>query len=147
MSKFKVGDSVTLCGRPEQIRTIINVPLRYSDESWATHPDKIWLDGSVWTYASSVGGHYPVDDELPPAPESVVYREEDSPLNTDAELLVCSSMYGGLLIQLKAVDTRDGTYANAGMRIDADSALQLSHDLLRMAMTLKRKEKADEETV
>lgn len=81
------------------------------------------------------------DDPLPPAPESVLYREEDSPVGTDAELLVKGSKYGGLLLELHAHRNSDGKSAWAGMRLDPDAALQLAHDLRRMAMDIKRKQK------
>lgn len=81
------------------------------------------------------------DDPLPPVPESVLYREEDSPVGTDAELLVKGSKYGGLLLELRARRESDGKFACAGMRLDPDAALQLAHDLRRMAMDIKRKQK------
>lgn len=81
------------------------------------------------------------DDPLPPAPESVLYREEDSPVGTDAGLLIKGSKYGGLLLELRAHRKSDGKSAWAGMRLDPDSALQLAHDLRRMAMQIKRKQK------
>lgn len=81
------------------------------------------------------------DDPLPPAPESVLYVESGSPVGTDAELLVKGSKYGGLLFELYAERKVDGVHACAGMRLDPDAALQLAHDLTRMAMEIKRKEK------
>lgn len=79
------------------------------------------------------------EEQLPPAPESVTYAETDSPLGTDAILRIGKSKFAGLLLELVATRHVDGGYAAAGMRLDADDALQLAGDLRRMAMDIKRK--------
>ena len=77
-------------------------------------------------------------DELPPAPKSVRYHHEHGRgLTSDSYLDVYSGSFAsGPRIRLRNKD-------NIGITIDADTALQLAHDLRRMAMDIKRKEKAD----
>ncbi|AZF94492.1 hypothetical protein [Pectobacterium phage Ekidair] len=83
-----------------------------------------------------------LDDELPPAPESVQYREEDSAVGTFGHLLVQPSIEGpSLYIEVYAEQYSSGKSAYTGIRIEPDAALQLCHDLRRMAMSIKKKEK------
>lgn len=72
------------------------------------------------------------DDPLPPAPESVRYYTSTRKMNY---LDIQVNPYGELCIA--ATSDRD-TFYNY---LDADAALQLAHDLTRMAMEIKRKEK------
>lgn len=76
------------------------------------------------------------DDELPPAPKSVRYYHWGyHGINADAYLDVYSGAFvSGPRIRIKDKD-------NQGITINADAALQLAHDLTRMAMEIKRKEK------
>lgn len=77
-----------------------------------------------------------MDDPLPPAPESVRYYHRGyHSIHTDAYLDVHSGHFAsGPRIRINDKDNR-------GITIDADTALQLAHDLRRMAMDIKRKEK------
>lgn len=76
------------------------------------------------------------DDPLPPAPESVRYYHRGYyGIHADAYLDVHSGHFAsGPRIRINDKDNR-------GITIDADTALQLAHDLTRMAMEIKRKEK------
>lgn len=80
------------------------------------------------------------DDPLPPAPESVRYND-DYPDRT---------AYKQTWLDIKRCTHRIylesgqyGTGHGVGMEITPDAALQLAHDLTRMAMEIKRKEKAN----
>lgn len=100
---------------------------------------------NTWLKLMLLNGSFefvPEDEPLPPAPESVAYAETGSPLGTDAILRIGKSKFDGLLL-LELVATRhvDGARAAAGMRLDVDDALQLAHDLRRMAMEIKRNQK------
>lgn len=74
------------------------------------------------------------DDPLPPAPESVLYMEEATP-NT----LTARARTDSLGIQLQVLTY----YSGGSVVLSPDEVLQLCHDLRRMAMELKRKEKQD----
>lgn len=68
------------------------------------------------------------DDPLPPVPDSVEYREALLPQLYFRAALRCDN----LGITLSMADP---------MVLDADSVLQLAHDLHRMAMQIKRNQK------
>ncbi|AFE86108.1 hypothetical protein phiKDA1_15 (endogenous virus) [Enterobacter phage phiKDA1] len=72
------------------------------------------------------------DDPLPPAPESGVYYSH----NNDRRVTVL--LEDGLPEDVIAVGT-DASFMK--VRLTADTALVLAHDLTRMAMEIKRKEK------
>ena len=91
-------------------------------------------------------------DELPPVPDSVMYfnsvRDED---NDQHLVLERTDRYDGWAdeatghIGLKVVPRTSSTRAgrSIGINLTPDAALQLAHDLRRMAMEIKRKEKAN----
>lgn len=79
------------------------------------------------------------DDPLPPAPESVYYPDMfevitgwSNPRGTGGLEVKVSNIAGAIAIRIS-----DSGY----IRLDADAALQLAHDLTRMAMERKRKKK------
>ncbi|UUB20317.1 hypothetical protein [Klebsiella phage JKP2] len=80
------------------------------------------------------------DEELPPVPDSVYYPDMYTLLTGEravggtSGLTVRQSPYTAGAISL-SIDHSKWT------RLDADAALQLAHDLSRMAMEIKRKEK------
>ena len=77
------------------------------------------------------------DDPLPPAPESVRYYHRGYyGIDAAAYLDVHAGHFAsGPRIRINDKDNR-------GITIDADTALQLAHDLNRMAMEIKRRERA-----
>lgn len=83
------------------------------------------------------------DDELPPVPNSVYYPDMYTlltglrALGGTSGLTVRKSPYTPEAISLSIDDSK-------WTRLDADAALQLAHDLRRMAMDIRRKEKASE---
>lgn len=72
-------------------------------------------------------------DELPPAPKSVLY------LNEYQWGVKANNLGDELLIGVGDLNNPDYGWKYASL--DADAALQLSHDLNRMANEIKRKEK------
>lgn len=82
------------------------------------------------------------DDPLPPAPESVMYFNSIRDKGNDQCITVGpddAPYYAGTLCI--SVHPR-GDYAGyQSVALDPDAALQLAHDLRRMAMEIKRKEK------
>lgn len=80
------------------------------------------------------------DDLLPPAPESVLYNiRSDQGCNLEAASLKANEYYDARI--------RIGVWSNRNPKqgkvtcLTPDAALQLAHDLTRMAMEIKRKEK------
>lgn len=152
MGKFKVGDvvkrtldvqSYCLCqGSPVGVVTSVGSMgwLQidgWSDTSGNTHP---------WSPAYFVLTDEQTDDPLPPAPASALYFNSETSKGDDQRLKVYASIDGCVDIMViprtnspasKAVSVRYGL----GVGLHPDDALQLAHDIRRMAMALKRKEK------
>lgn len=87
-----------------------------------------------------------LDDPLPPVPESVRYYNSYIFGHNDQHLVLDghnASHPGMNLMYLGIVPRTGSTRADKeiGINMDADTALQLAHDLRRMAMEIKRKEK------
>lgn len=84
-----------------------------------------------------------VDDELPPAPESVQYNAGLQQANTlTAETINCGGLYGGACVCIGVESMYSGVLIASVLT--PDEALQLCHDLRRMAMDLKRKGKRND---
>lgn len=79
------------------------------------------------------------DDPLPPAPESVRYNEGTYGFPFEVKSLRANE-YHPNRIRL-GVLCGDRLITHKYVVIDPDAALQLAHDLTRMAMEIKRKEK------
>lgn len=145
MSKlFKVGDKVQriykIEGKTMRGEIVAAGPGLYIDikltEGAGIHYAGDIYDGSAdfWQLIEEV-------DELPPVPGSVYYPDMYTLLTGrraaggTSGLTVRQSPYTAEAISL-SIDHSKWT------RLDADAALQLAHDLRRMAMDIKRKEKA-----
>ena len=83
-------------------------------------------------------------DELPPVPASVSYMNSKRDSGNDQRLVLekdngCGEglMYIGVIPRKGSTRARE----EIGINIDPDSALQLAHDLRRMAMSVKRGQK------
>lgn len=80
-----------------------------------------------------------VDDELPPAPESVLYIGLQQHVHRRLQVTVCTAADGGSVVDLHIGGGKLGDGKSCAL--DPDAALQLAHDLNRMANEIKRKEK------
>lgn len=150
MSKFKVGDKVVATAGTGFIQL-----LQYTQGVKDYHTVTRTSAGGYWLQLDGMQRHGdPVpwcaeyfelyqepDDELPPVPDSVYYPDMYTLLTGlqsvggTSGLTVRKSPYTSEAISL-SIDGSKWT------RLDADAALQLAHDLRRMAMDIKRKEKA-----
>ena len=84
-------------------------------------------------------------DELPPVPDTVAYMNSKRDPGNDQRLVLNKDNGDGEgLMYIGVIPRKGSTRAKVeiGINIDPDSALQLAHDLRRMAMEIKRKEKA-----
>ena len=144
MCKFKVGDKVVrLGGTPTEMFHKILGSKEYYIVTYISNCGR-WLqldgvhhlgDAAPWGGINFKLYQEPEDDELPPVPRSVSYLKENgrrklmASINGDSvNVLMCLS-YRGII---------DAVSYN----MEPDAALQLAHDLRRMAMDIKRKEKA-----
>lgn len=149
MSKFKVGDKVVRtkgCGKDEHFLSKLGRDIYYTVTSvigdhWLQVDG--WVDGAdkhPW-YVRNFELYQEPEDELPPVPGSVYYPDMFTILTGKraaggtSGLTVRQSPYTEEAISL-SIDRSKWT------RLDADAALQLAHDLRRMAMEIKRKGKA-----
>lgn len=83
-------------------------------------------------------------DELPPVPLSVSYlNTKRDPGNDQRLVLERDSETDEGLLYIGVVPRKNSTRAEQeiGINMSPDSALQLAHDLRRMAMEIKRKDK------
>lgn len=125
MSKFKVGDKVVRtkdCGKDEHFLSKLGQEIYYTVTS---------VIGDYWL---QVDGWIDGADKLPPVPRSVYYLKENgrrklvAGINGDSVNVLISLRYRGEPEVL-------------GYNMEPDAALQLAHDLRRMAMKIKREQK------
>lgn len=156
MSEFKVGDKVVrLDGTPtEMFHKILGSKEYYI----VTHVSNCgrWLqldgvqhlgDAAPWGGINFKLYQEPGDDELPPVPSSVTYlNTKRDPGNDQRLVLERDSETDEGLLYIGIVPRKNSTRAEneIGINMSPDAALQLAHDIRRMAMDIRRKEKASE---
>ncbi|QIW86381.1 hypothetical protein VLC5_11 [Klebsiella phage VLC5] len=153
MSKFKVGDKVVRkewCGEDEYFISKLGGSPYYIVTSVSASGRFIQVDGFItrsdrhpW-FASNFERYQEPEDELPPVPASVTYmNSKRDPGNDQRLVLEKDNGDGEGLMYIGVVPKKGSTRAKVeiGINIDPDSALQLAHDLRRMAMEIKRKGK------
>lgn len=149
MSKFKVGDKVVRKS-PDDSSSFkkhqgdfdyYTVTGMSSSGPWL-QLDNFTIDDDCYPwYVPNFKLYQGPDDELPPVPDSVYYPDMYTLLTGlqavggTSGLTVRKSPYTSEAISLSIDDSK-------WTRLDADAALQLAHDLRRMAMDIKRKGKA-----
>lgn len=151
MSKFKVGDKVvrTVGSRKdEDFLRMLGEAAYYTVTSVSSEGYWLQVNGVSKAYderpwaAINFELYQEPEEELPPVPDSVYYPDMYT-------LLTGKRSAGGTsgLTMRQSPDTEGAISISIGhskwTRLDADAALQLAHDLLRMAMDIKRKEKAN----
>lgn len=144
MSMFKVGDNVVRkesCGEDELFLSKLGRDIYYTVTSVSKQGSFIQVNGlgtsgdrHPW-YVGNFELYQEPKDELPPVPRSVSYLKE----NGHRKLVACIN--GSLVNVLLSLSYRGSTDA-VSYSMEPDAALQLAHDIRRMAMDIKRKEKA-----
>ncbi|UOL48236.1 hypothetical protein [Escherichia phage ZH5] len=158
MHKFKVGDKVVVgeacTGFMELLQRTQGVKKYYTVTHTSAEGYWLQLDGMV-CYGDPVPWcseyfelYQEPDDELPPAPTSVLYYHSTADADNLQHMIVQPhwELEGHLSIAIvksgKKFDPL--AYGDAlSLNLEPDAALQLAHDLCRMAMDIKRKEKAN----
>ncbi|AVD98965.1 hypothetical protein HOS83_gp10 [Shigella phage SFN6B] len=155
MSKFKVGDKVVRKSPDDSS----SFKKHQGDFDYYTvtdmSPSGHWLQLDNFTIdddyypwcATNFELYQELDDELPPAPTSVLYYHSTADAYNLQHMIVQPhwELEGHLSIAIvksgKKFDPL--AYGDAlSLNLEPDAALQLAHDLCRMAMDIKRKEKA-----
>lgn len=154
MSKFKVGDKVVRKAHKNtsSFKSYQGDFAYYVITDITTSGHRLQLDNFTdggadlypW-YADNFELYQEPKDELPPVPDKVAYMNSKRDPGNDQRLVLAK--YNGAgegLMYIGIIPRKGSTRAKAeiGINIDPDSALQLAHDLRRMAMDIKRKEKA-----
>lgn len=156
MSKFKVGDKVVrkprkdhLSFKREQGDYDYYVITDMSENGHWLQLNNSIIDGDrcPW-YAPNFELYQEPDDELPPAPTSVLYYHSTADADNFQHMLVQPHwrLEGHLSIAIvkSGKEFDPSAYGDAlSLNLEPDAALQLAHDLRRMAMDIKRKEKAN----
>lgn len=156
MSKFKVGDKVVRtkdCGKDENFLSKLGRDIYYTVTS-VSGDYCLQVDGWVdrgdehpWYSLNFELYQEPEDEELPPVPDSVMYYNSTTSEDNFQHMLVQPhwELEGHLSIAIvKSGKKFDHTAYDdvLSLNLEPDAALQLAHDLRRMAMDIKRKEKA-----
>lgn len=154
MSMFKVGDKVVRkewCGEDEYFISKLGSSPYYIVTSVSAGGRFIQVDGFItrsdrhpWYVNNFELYQEPEDKELPPVPASVTYvNSKRDPGNDQRLVLEKDNGDGEGLMYIGVVPKKGSTRAKVeiGINIDPDSALQLAHDLRRMAMSVKREQK------
>ena len=154
MSMFKVGDKVVRkewCGEDEYFISKLGGSPYYIVTSVSDGGRFIQVDGIItrsdrhpWYVNNFELYQEPEDEELPPIPASVTYmNSKRDPGNDQRLVLEKDNGDGEGLMYIGVVPKKGSTRAKVeiGINIDPDSALQLAHDLRRMAMKIKREQK------
>lgn len=152
MHKFKVGDKVVRTVESKTFWLIQGVKNYYIVTDVGAGGYWLQLDGvrdkedpRPWYAPNFELYQEPEDEELPPVPASVTYVNSKRDSGNDQRLVLekDNGCWEGLMY-IGVIPRKGSTRAQEeiGINIDPDSALQLAHDLRRMAMEIKRKEKA-----
>lgn len=158
MSKFKVGDKVVAVGAAgtgfiELLRRNQGVKDYYTVTNTSANGYWLQLDGmqryrdpTPWC-AEYFEPYQEPDDELPPAPTSVLYYNSITDSDNFQHMLVQPhwELEGHLSIAIVKSGKKFDPLAYGdvlSLNLEPDAALQLAHDLRRMAMEIRRKERA-----
>ncbi len=152
MIKFKVGDAV------ERVRGVeaysacqgstVGTVTAVGPQGWLQIDG--WMDTSnnryPWHSENFIHTTKTVDDSLPPAPTSALYFNSETSKGNDQRLKVSSGFDGCVDIMViprtnSPASRSVSVYRGIGIGLHPDDALQLAHDIRRMAMEIKRKEK------
>jgi hypothetical protein len=153
MSKFKVGDKVVRKAHKNtsSFKSYMGDFAYYVITDITTSGHWLQLDNFTdggadpypW-YADNFELYQEPKDELPPVPASVAYMNyKRDPGNDQRLVLEKDNGCGEGLMYIGVIPRKGSTRAQEeiGINIDPDSALQLAHDIRRMAMSVKRGQK------
>ena len=143
MTKFKAGDIVV----GNQDSEVNGVEQGQLYEVVAAEPGYIQTDlnPSYWVRSErfdlyKAASQVEQDDPLPPAPRCVRYNEGTAGFTFEVKSLVENAYHPNRIRLGVLCGDRDITHKY--VVVDSDAALQLAHDLNRMANEIKRRERA-----
>lgn len=141
MTKFKVGDTVKCIdgdgGIPElRVGAIITVTGTEGEYVQLAH-DPRWLCAERFVLLRPA----PVDEELPPAPASVMYFNSNPTKDNDQRLIVNTAFAGEVVVNVVRRGCQYNPYDPTNVLsvgLEPDDAIQLAHDIYRMARAAKK---------
>lgn len=153
MQKFKVGDKVVRSTDFNHETFLLHAGKKDYYTVTGVSSSGMWLqldcktrDGDNYPWLAAYCELYQEpEDGLPPVPDREVYLNFKCDRGNDQRLVLDKDNGEGEGLMYIGVIPRKGStraQEEIGINIDPDSALQLAHDLRRMAMSVKRKEKA-----
>lgn len=137
MTKFKVGDVV------ERTVTDVYYGLPSGEQGVVSKAvgNLVWIKGyGDWCHLAESLRLAEQDDPLPPAPRCVRYNEGTAGFTFEVKSLVENAYHPNRIRLGVLCGDRDITHKY--VVVDPDAALQLAHDLNRMANEIKRRERA-----
>lgn len=147
MSKFKVGDKVQrikkIEGKTMRGEVVTKGPGLYIDIK-LTEGAGIHYAGDIYGGSADFWEVIEERDELPPVPDKVAYMNSKRNRGNDQRLVLDKDNGEGEGLMYIGVIPRKGStraQEEIGINIDPDSALQLAHDIRRMAMAVKREQR------
>lgn len=148
MSKlFKVGDKVQrinkIEGKTMRGEVVTKGPGLYIDIK-LNEGAGIHYAGDIYSGSADFWQLIEEVDELPPVPNSATYMNFKRDRGNDQRLVLeKDNGLGEGLMYIGVIPRKGSTRAREeiGINIDPDAALQLAHDLRRMAMSVKRERK------
>lgn len=154
MSKFKVGDKVVRSADYNSEIFLLHAGKKDYYTVTGVSSSGMWLqldcktrDGDNYPWLAAYCELYQEpEDELPPVPDKVAYMNSKRDRGNDQRLVLEKDNWDGEgLMYIGVIPKKGSTRAKVeiGINIDPDSALQLAHDLRRMAMEIKRKGKVN----
>lgn len=143
MTKFKAGDKAVMLSVEPGWGVEVGAEVTIKDSFIGRAGPGYWVElcdkpGSCIYYAERRLG--PVDDPLPPAPRCVRYNEGAAGFTFEVKSLVENAYHLNRIRLGVLCGDRDITHKY--VVVDPDAALQLAHDLNRMANEIKRRERA-----
>lgn len=157
MSKFKVGDKVVLAPGNSGVEYFyaLQGKREYYTITDTASASGYWLqlDGVVRSGVDHYPWHWSFfnmyqepENELPPVPDSVMYYNSTTSEDNFQHMLVQPhwELEGHLSIAIVKSGKKFDPLAYGdvlSLNLEPDAALQLAHDLRRMAMEIKRKDK------
>jgi hypothetical protein len=144
MSKFKVGDKVQrinkIEGKTMRGEVFTKGPGLYIDIK-LTEGAGIHYSGDIYGGSADFWQLIEEADELPPVPSSVTYLNTKRDPGNDQRLVLERPSWleeGLLYIGIIPNDGSTRAEREIGINMNPDAALQLAHDIRRMAMAVRR---------
>lgn len=153
-TKFKLGDAVERLNDSHgglnvgSGGTVVGIKLKDGLNLYSINHPRMHLYPDYWHQEKNLRLVSTGDAVLPPVPDSEVYFNSYPAPGNNQHLRVYTGgdkALGNEVLRLAVIPKVGSTIATRalGIHLDPDSALQLAHDIMRMALKLKREQEKD----